>query len=512
MDIASQLQQEIKSIFNSNGREPKPVLFAKALARALSNSDYNIIPESVHEDYIRFNIPKCMFVEKHSPSLCAIMQGIIAGLAYFCFGYSKIIIARGAEHHPKPCCIDLYIKQTTEAEHRVGVEYSKHSVGILRGDSDAQIIASQRQGRRKLILGLFTDMSLTMRESSSVRVLAEKFISNLSNIPEIRVAALYMRDSESNSLNLEAQFGLPKDIIPSVRAIEGDGITKYGDELFEAVEEFNGWRLEIGKKLSVRSFTSAKIRTKYQVAGVLNIGWKSTYPVSSETREALQASCTLLGVAIEDLMVYSELENAYQSNLIMLNNLVSYVDQFSANHSKRVAGLAKAIADEMNLPREEQEIVHRAGLFHDIGKINIPSTILNKPGRLTSKEFEMVKEHPVAGAKLLAPLPAYLDIVPAILCHHERLDGSGYPGGLTKDDIPMRARIVAAADIYDAMTAKRAYREARDKDEVLREIKEESGTKYDTAVVDALMAAISSGKMESDEDNSELLLQNKFVS
>lgn len=514
MDIAYQLQSLMNPTINSRDDKVRPVLFAKGLATILAKTDFAIVLESAQENHIRFSVTDCIFSSKNTFSLCAIMQGIIGGLAYLYFGYSKVSVTCNPKKSSKVCYIDLYIKQTPEIESIAGVEYTKHSVSIIKADNvNEKVVASQRQLRRKFILGLFSNLTLSLRESSSINILAEKFIATLSNIPEVRLAALYLRDLRNGHLNLEAQYGIPEDMIPLIKTIDTVSIDKdkFNTNALTRAEDFNGYRLILGKKLAIRSFASAKIKTKYHIVGVLNIGWKSTLPISPEMREALQASCIMLGLVIEDLMVYSELESAYQSNLAMLNNLVNYVDHFSANHSKQVASLAKAIAAEMGLPPEEQEIIYRAGLFHDIGKIQIPPDVLNKAEKLTDEEYEMIKNHPVVGAKMLAPITAYLDIVPAILCHHERLDGSGYPGGLTQEDIPMRARIIAIADAYSAMTSTRSYRKAIDKYEALQEIKQGSGIKYDAAVVDALVALISKRGIKPHEDEGTHLFEHSYL-
>jgi putative nucleotidyltransferase with HDIG domain len=165
---------------------------------------------------------------------------------------------------------------------------------------------------------------------------------------------------------------------------------------------------------------------------------------------------------------------------------------YTHGHSKRVARHAERIAGAMGLPREEVERIRMAALVHDIGKINIPRAILQKPGRLTDAEFALVKRHAADGAVMVAELgdPGLTAIVRH---HHERLDGAGYPDGLAGDDIPLGARIVAVADTFDAMTSDRPYRARRSHREALEVVRAEAGTQLDPAAVAAFTGYYSAG-------------------
>ncbi|MCL6471589.1 MAG: HD domain-containing protein [Firmicutes bacterium] len=461
---------------------------------------YSIAPESIQKDHIRFKIKRCPFAEGKSPSLCSIMQGIVGGLGFLFFGYSKIIQVSGPEQAPNPCCVDLYFSPSPELEKKVGLEYSKSAISLLKGE-DYKFIDSQRQMRRKIILGLFSSLAYSINEKPSPKKLANKYIESLSCIPEIRLAALYLKNNESGNFNLEAQYGFPADILPLISAVtrESIGASNNDEILMAAIEDFNGHRSDIAKRLSVRSFASVRIKPHNETIGVLTIGWKSTFPVSPETREAIRASCTMLGTAIDNSRLYFELETAFVNNISVLNNLVNTIDQFSNDHSKRVAELARSIAAEMDLSEDDIILAYDAGLIHDIGKIKVPAEILNKSEPLTKQEFELIKEHPKTGANLITPISSLQRVVPAVLYHHERLDGSGYPEGLSGDLIPLHARIIAVADVYDAMMNKRAYRDAASEADVIQEIINESGVKYDPIVVGALMAVLNNKQISSNE-------------
>ena len=170
-----------------------------------------------------------------------------------------------------------------------------------------------------------------------------------------------------------------------------------------------------------------------------------------------------------------------------LNATVDAKDPYTAGHSQRVQRIALALAEELGLEREQREAVRFAGLFHDIGKIGVPDAILSKPGRLTELEYEVVKRHPEDGANIVARLHQLRDAVPAVLHHHERWDGKGYPHGLAAEQIPLEAAIVGLADAFDAMTTDRPYSDARPLHEAAEEIVRNRGTQFAPAVVDAFV-------------------------
>jgi len=154
-------------------------------------------------------------------------------------------------------------------------------------------------------------------------------------------------------------------------------------------------------------------------------------------------------------------------------------DPYTAGHQKRVSDLARAIAIEMALKADAINAIRLAGLVHDIGKIAIPAEILSKPGRLSSLEFNLIKKHPLEGYEILKPIEFPWPIAQIVLQHHERLDGSGYPAGLKADQILRESRIIAIADVVEAMISHRPYRPSLSIASALEEIKTGSGTKYD---------------------------------
>jgi putative two-component system response regulator len=154
-----------------------------------------------------------------------------------------------------------------------------------------------------------------------------------------------------------------------------------------------------------------------------------------------------------------ELDGA-EAVVFALARAVEAKSPYTQGHAARVTRYALALADEVGVGPGERAALRKGALLHDLGKISIPDAILDKPGRLTAEEYELVKQHPLQGARIVEPLQSLREVVPLIRSHHERLDGSGYPDGLRGDDIPLLVRILAIADVYDSLASQRPYRDA----------------------------------------------------
>jgi putative nucleotidyltransferase with HDIG domain len=168
-------------------------------------------------------------------------------------------------------------------------------------------------------------------------------------------------------------------------------------------------------------------------------------------------------------------------------------DAYTQGHSERVATFSVVLARELGMREEQVAAIRDAALLHDVGKIGIREDILNKPGRLTPQEFAHIQTHPEVGASILGKMEAVRHLVPAVLHHHERFDGKGYPHGLAGSSIPLEARIMSVADCFDAMTSKRPYRDGLPFEEAVETIRQCSGTQLDPTVVGAFLISRTRG-------------------
>ena len=173
-----------------------------------------------------------------------------------------------------------------------------------------------------------------------------------------------------------------------------------------------------------------------------------------------------------------------------LSGAVDAKDTYTNGHSTRVAEYSKEIARRLGLSEQEQDNIYIMGLLHDVGKIGVSDSIINKPAKLTDEEYEEIKNHPVLGARILKNISEFPGLVTGARWHHERYDGKGYPDGLKGEDIPAEARIIAVADAYDAMTSRRSYRDVLPQERVRSEIAEGRGTQFDPEYADIVLAMI----------------------
>jgi putative nucleotidyltransferase with HDIG domain len=189
--------------------------------------------------------------------------------------------------------------------------------------------------------------------------------------------------------------------------------------------------------------------------------------------------------------LYGQLQRSICQSLLGLANALEAKDPYTRGHSERVGALARRLAMALAMPAAEADTIAQAGLLHDIGKIGVPEAVLRKGGPLTDDEWELMRRHPIVGAQIVAPFEFFAAGVLAIRHHHERCDGSGYPDRLVGTAIPAGARVVAVADVYDALTSDRPYRAALSAADALELIVRQAGTTLDPDVVAALLDVLA---------------------
>ena len=188
--------------------------------------------------------------------------------------------------------------------------------------------------------------------------------------------------------------------------------------------------------------------------------------------------------------IYQRLQRSIYQSLLGLANALEAKDPYTRGHSERVGAWSRRLALACGLPAAEVETIGRAGLLHDIGKIGVPERVLGKPGPLTPEEWEQMRRHPLVGAQIVAPFESFATAAFIIRHHHERWDGSGYPDGLAGGAIPRGARIVAVADVWDALTSARPYRPALSRADATAILNAEAGRTLDADTVAAFVALV----------------------
>ena len=239
-------------------------------------------------------------------------------------------------------------------------------------------------------------------------------------------------------------------------------------------------------EIDPRAELAVPIRVDGCVWGVLALVELVPGAFDESDAAVLRAVANQLGVALHRINMYEELERALVTTLTVIGATMEVRDAYTALHEEAVAELAAAIAAELGLDPDEQRAIRYAALTHDIGKLGVPTEILNKPGSLSEEEWVIMRRHTVVGAELLARIPFFEGMIAPVRGHHERWDGSGYPDGLCGEEIPVGARILCVCDSYNAMTTNRPYREALSDEAALQELRRCSGSQFAPDVVAAM--------------------------
>jgi putative nucleotidyltransferase with HDIG domain len=223
---------------------------------------------------------------------------------------------------------------------------------------------------------------------------------------------------------------------------------------------------------------------------VLGLVYVDSHKANSFNRRDLSLFSALalkVATAVENARLYDDLRSLFYNTVETLVRTIQAKDQYTAGHSTRVSRYSLMIADKLGMSTKDKHQLYLAAMLHDIGKIGVPDDLLNRPGKLSEEEMERVRSHVQVGASMIEMLGEMHPIVPLIRHHHECWDGSGYPDGLRGEQIPLVSRIIAVADMYDAMTSDRPYRKRRSHQFAVDEILAASGTKIDARVADAFL-------------------------
>ncbi len=232
-----------------------------------------------------------------------------------------------------------------------------------------------------------------------------------------------------------------------------------------------------------KHFLIVPVNLDNKINGLVLIGRQNTDETFSiSDKRLLTVVADMLAIKISNTELFTELKELSLNLMKSFTEAIEEKDPYTRGHSERVNEWSLKIGTHLGLDSVEMEQLNIASILHDIGKIGIPSEILNKSGKLTDEEYAFIKEHPLKGYKIILPIKQLKGCICSILYHHERIDGKGYPQGLSGDEIPLFARIIAVADTFDAMTSHRAYRNAINIDEVIQELQDVSGKQLDSDI------------------------------
>lgn len=328
---------------------------------------------------------------------------------------------------------------------------------------------------------------------------------------------ILLANSDKTKLELQAGYGYSKDQMGLFEKISfhlnrpesrGVFIVCYREQrpfLINDVNEIEGdlseHSLVLAKELGARSFICCPIISEEKSRGVLAVdNVKSKKPLVQSDMSLLMGIASVIGISIRNAELLEVKERQFKSVLQVLAASIDARDSLTAGHSEKVTEYAMGICNELGVSRDYCEMIRVASLLHDYGKIGVPDVILKKEGKLTEAEYKTVKTHASKTREILEQIHfegVYREVPKIAGSHHEKVDGSGYPQGLKGREIPLGSKIIAVADYFEAITAKRHYRDPMKRGEAFRILREESGTYFDEKIVEALIAYYTKTYLET---------------
>lgn len=339
-------------------------------------------------------------------------------------------------------------------------------------------------------ISILQQLSQSISSYQNLNDLAKEIIEATCKILNLEICVLLLLDDNTNTLSISASVGIEDKYLDNTRIKKGEEISgvvaKYNvvKIINDMEKEARLYQLKYDKCYK-NTLISLPLCFKDKVLGVLNASnKKSGMPFSPDDAKILNVVALEGAIAIQNAKLYDKLQKNYLNTIISLASTIDARDHYTHQHSKNVTKYAVRIASEMKLPTQIIENIRCAGLLHDIGKIGIKDEVLLKAGKLTDEEYLQIKTHPLRAEEILKTLPFLAKVTAIIRHHHERFDGKGYPDGIKGEDIEIGARILVIADVFDAMTTNRPYRNALSLDESKDELAKNKGTQFDPCIVD----------------------------
>lgn len=351
-------------------------------------------------------------------------------------------------------------------------------------------------------LAIMNDLGQAMHSILEPQELLSFFVQLLVDKFDAERVSIMLINKGTRELTIEAAHGLDEDVKNRARMRLGDGIAGRvaldgRPVLVKEIGEESELPVRRGTNYSTDSFISAPlvlcvpIRLKRETIGVINISnRKNGESFAEDDLEFVSLLAGQAAHAIENARMFEELKKTHFEVITALADVLEAKDSHTGSHSNRMFSYAMQIGEKLGLNADEKERLSYVAILHDIGKIGIPESILQKPGRLTDEEYEIMKSHPVIGAEILKRVSFLVPVAPLIRSHHERFEGNGYPDGLKGEEIPIQSRIVSVIDAYDAMTSDRPYRKSLGMEWGIGELKRCAGTQFDPQIVEIFISIL----------------------
>ena len=356
-----------------------------------------------------------------------------------------------------------------------------------------------------MMLASIHEFGVTATGLLSKEEVSQTVVDTACSIIHSDLASLMLINSD-NELYIISSKGLSEKVKKETKMKIGEGIAgrvvSTGKYIFvENIEtDVRFLRPNDEERYTSKSFISVPLKIKSKVIGVLNINSpKNKKQFNDRDLKLITILADQAAMRLDNIELFNNLQSFYFEMVQTLARAIDAKDAYTYDHADRARKYAKAIAIKMNLPYTIVRNIEYAALMHDIGKIGIADNILLKKEKLTEQEVKILRTHPTIGYKILSPVKFLSPVAPMVLYHQEWYDGSGYPEGLAKEEIPLGARIVAVIDAYDAMTSNRPYRKALDAEKAIEELCKCSGKQFDPKIVNIFVEILKEEKIKRNE-------------
>jgi HD-GYP domain-containing protein (c-di-GMP phosphodiesterase class II) len=353
-------------------------------------------------------------------------------------------------------------------------------------------------------LSALQNINIAITENFDLQIPLVMLLDQVVNELKVDAADVLLYSPENKNLNFIAGRGFRTDALKYTSLRMGQGMAGMAAQKREPIYVKNLaselTTLKQSPLLEDESFVSYygfPLIARNQIKGVLEIFHRSVLEPDQQWLDYLNTLISETAIAIDNARMFTDLEktnmelvSAYEATLEGWARTLEMRDRETEGHSQRVLGMTLHLAEKMGVSEDELVHIRRGSLLHDIGKIAIPDSILQKPGPLTDEEWETMRRHPSIAYEMLSSIHFLEPALEIPYCHHEKWDGSGYPQGLKGEEIPLSARIFAIVDVWDALSSDRPYRKAWPQEKVIGYIKEQSGTHFDPHVVEVFIAML----------------------
>jgi HD-GYP domain-containing protein (c-di-GMP phosphodiesterase class II) len=366
---------------------------------------------------------------------------------------------------------------------------------------------------------LTNTISQSISKEITINDILHSLIENFQQSLDFDRGMVLLADPNKMYLSFEAGYGyspkmegLLKSTIFHLNKAESKGVFVVSfrekkpilvNDINDIQENLSPRSLDFARKTGVKSFICCPIVYDNEAIGILAVDNLTTKrPLLKSDLTLLSGIAPVIGISIRNAQLLQSRKQQFNSTLRALAATIDARDPLTAGHSERVTQFSLGICRKLNLSADECEMIRVAALLHDYGKVAVPDAILKKPGRLSAREYEIVKTHAAQSRIILEGIQfeGIYEGVPAIAgAHHEKIDGSGYPQGLIEREIPLGAKIIAVADFFEAITSKRHYRDPMPVDVAMEEIRKERGRHFDHKIVDAFLEYIEKEFVDSPE-------------